>query len=35
VRGFLNNIGTYAVDGGDRRLLPFDPLSFQLGVKVD
>jgi hypothetical protein len=35
VRGFLNNVGTYAVDGGERRLLPFEPLSFQLGVKVD
>jgi len=33
VRGFLNNIGTYAVDGGERRLLPFEPLTFQLGGK--
>jgi hypothetical protein len=33
VRGFLSNIGTYALDGGERRLLPFDPLTFQLGGK--
>jgi hypothetical protein len=35
VRGFLNNVGTYAVDGGERRPLPFEPLTFQLGVRVD
>jgi len=35
VQGWLMNVGTYAVDGGERRLLPFEPLSFQLGVKVD
>jgi hypothetical protein len=35
VRGFLNNVGTYAVDGGERRPLPFEPLSFQLGLKTD
>jgi hypothetical protein len=35
VRGWLTNLGTYAVDGGERRALPFDPLTFQLGVKVD
>ena len=35
VRGFLNNLGTYAVDGGDRRMLPFEPLTFQLGEKGD
>jgi hypothetical protein len=35
VQGWLTNLGTYAVDGGERRLLPFEPLSFQLGVKVD
>jgi hypothetical protein len=35
VRGFLNNVGTYSVDGGERRPLPFEPLSFQLGLKVD
>ena len=35
VRAFLNNLGTYAVDGGERRPLPFEPLSFQLGVKTD
>jgi hypothetical protein len=33
VRGFLNNVGTFAVDGGERRALPFEPLTFQLGVK--
>jgi hypothetical protein len=33
VRGFVNNLGTYAVDGGERRLLPFEPLTFQLGEK--
>lgn len=33
VRGFLNNVGMYAVDGGERRALPFDPLTFQLGEK--
>ncbi|MDQ3822343.1 MAG: hypothetical protein M3321_03780 [Actinomycetota bacterium] len=35
VRGFFNNVGTYAVDGGERRQLPFEPLTFQLGVKTD
>ena len=35
VQGWLTNVGTYAVDGGERRALPFEPLSFQLGVKVD
>jgi hypothetical protein len=35
VRGFLNNVGTYSVDGDDRRPLPFEPLTFQLGVKLD
>ena len=35
VRGFLNNVGTYAVDGGERRPLPFESLTFQLGVKTD
>ena len=35
VRGFLNNLGTYAVDGGERRQLPFEPLTFQLGGKGD
>jgi hypothetical protein len=35
VRAWLTNTGTYAVDGGERRPLPFDPLSFQLGVKTD
>jgi hypothetical protein len=33
VRAFLNNLGTYAVDGGERNLLPFEPLTFQLGEK--
>jgi hypothetical protein len=33
VRGFLSNIGTYAVNGGERKLLPFDPLTFQLSDK--
>lgn len=35
VQGWLTNVGTYAVDGGERRLLPFDPLTFQLGLKSD
>ena len=35
VQGWLTNLGTYAVDGGERRLLPFEPLTFQLGVKTD
>jgi hypothetical protein len=35
VRGFLNNLGTYSVDGGPRTVLPFEPLTFQLGVRVD
>jgi hypothetical protein len=35
VRGWPTNVGTYSVDGGDRRLLPVEPLTFQLGVKVD
>ena len=35
VQAWLTNVGTYAVDGGERRPLPFEPLSFQLGVKVD
>ena len=33
VEGWLNNTGTYAVDGGERRQLPFEPLTFQLGEK--
>ncbi len=35
VQAWLTNVGTYAVDGGERRPLPFEPLSFQLGVKTD
>jgi hypothetical protein len=35
VRGFLTNIGTYAVNGGERKPLPFDPLTFQLAEKPD
>jgi hypothetical protein len=35
LQGWLTNAGTYAVDGGERRALPFEPLSFQLGVKTD
>lgn len=35
VQAWLTNVGTYAVDGGERRALPFEPLSFQLGVKTD
>jgi hypothetical protein len=31
VRGWLNNLGTYAVNGADRKLLPFEPDSFRLG----
>ena len=33
VQGWLTNLGTYAVDGGERRALPFEPLTFQLGEK--
>lgn len=33
VHGFLLNTGTYAVDGGERNQLPFEPLTFQLGEK--
>jgi hypothetical protein len=35
VQGWLTNLGTYSVDGGDRRLLPFEPTTFQLGAKGD
>ena len=35
VQGWLTNVGTYAVDGGERRPLPFEALSFQLGEKGD
>lgn len=35
VRGFLNNVGTYAVNGGERRPLPFDPFTFQLERPVE
>ena len=35
VRAWPTNDGTYAVDGGERRQLPLEPLTFQLGVKVD
>jgi hypothetical protein len=35
VRGFMNNLGTYSVDGGERRPLPFEPLTFQLGFRTD
>lgn len=34
VRGWPTNVGTYSVDGGDRRLLPSEPLTFQLGERV-
>jgi len=35
VRAWPINVGTYAVDGGERRELPLEPLTFQLGVRVD
>jgi hypothetical protein len=34
VRGWPTNVGTYSVDGGERRFLPSDPLTFQLGEKI-
>ena len=33
VQGWLTNLGTYAVDGGERRPLPFEPTTFQLGTR--
>jgi hypothetical protein len=33
VQAWLTNLGTYAVDGGERRPLPFEPTTFQLGTR--
>jgi hypothetical protein len=35
VRGRLDNVGTYAVNGGERRLLPIEPFSFKLADTDD
>ena len=35
VQGWLTNLGTYSVDGGERRPIPFEPTTFQLGAKGD
>ena len=34
VQAWLTNLGTYAVDGRERRPLPFEPTTFQLGTRV-
>ena len=34
VQGWLSNLGTYSVDGGERRQLPFEPVTFQLGERL-
>jgi hypothetical protein len=33
LRGWINNTGTYALNGGERRQLPFEPLTLRLGER--